>query len=113
MKNPTTLFTCVTRHDACFLKNVIQRVTFLGVEMVRVEGVFQLYVDKCNYNKARIILATQLDYLPSVVAEKAAAKEREMEGQLDMVEQPTYFAKLFTKLDDLLVSTIHVNLTNH
>ncbi|MGY6648592.1 hypothetical protein [Wenyingzhuangia sp. IMCC45574] len=70
MIKPTTLYSCVSRHDACYLKNAIQRTSVIPVEIVKENDLLHLVTSESNYYKAKIIIATQQKYLPSVLSKK-------------------------------------------
>lgn len=95
MKNPTPLYNCTSKLDACFLKNIIQRISCISVDIMKDHR--QLMVDDCNYHKAKVILQNQLTLLPSVIAKKVV---REIEK--DIVEEKVV---QYPQLDHHLIST--------
>lgn len=77
MKHPISLYDCTCKLDAYFLKNIIQRITCISVEILRNHGELTLIVDDCNYHKAKSILDSQLHLLPSLVAKKVTEEVEE------------------------------------
>lgn len=73
MRNPKPLYNCTCKLDAYFLKNIIQRIICISVEIIKIENKMTLMVESANYDKASAILINQLDFLPSVVPEKYKA----------------------------------------
>ncbi|MGY6647397.1 hypothetical protein [Wenyingzhuangia sp. IMCC45574] len=66
MRNPRTLHICTNRIDAYFLKNVVQNITNINLDIKKNENCIVLVVDKCNYTKASNIVKNQLSILPSI-----------------------------------------------
>lgn len=97
MKNPMPLFDCKCKLDAYFLKNIIQRITFISVEIVRDNKKLVLIVEDANFYKAKAILDNQLDMLPSVLADKVASdveeeivvENREIESVVELEDART------------------------
>lgn len=75
MKNSVTLYTCKNKLDAYFIKNSIQRVSCIAVDLKIEVGTIVLLVDDCNFDKSNTILMGQLPLLPSVVSKKKVVQE--------------------------------------
>lgn len=73
MIHPIPLYDCKYKNDAYFLKNIIQRITCISVEIVKDHNQLILIVDDGNYYKAKTILDNQLDILPSTIIKKTAS----------------------------------------
>lgn len=84
MKNPMPLYDCTCMLDAYFLKNFIQRITCISVEIIKDENKMTLMVENVNYHKAKNILESQLDLLPSAVAKKSIVVKNDQVDEIEL-----------------------------
>lgn len=60
-----TVYECVNRLDAFYLKNAIERVSCISVEIIKKANFYKISVNTSNQRKAIIIIENNIYNLPS------------------------------------------------